>query len=298
MQPDEVFRLIIERLEAAIVSGDGCRTNSECKAISALLPYAAWEERHGKRVTLDAISRIMEASRAPTWNHVVPTVLNGNSPRTTLLASHHMNWLAVTWGDKPPTSDHENMISQWAAAVSAVPYTEEVGQSVVNTLLRIASTDILQPYIPIGVWAWLEKVSSLPPKCYGWIEGTEGHAFHQVRALGDIKILKSYLLLIWSEWVFIPPDGVSGMCASIRSDFSGIGMRHHRKDLINRLDHVLGQLDRGLGYLRQHKQWMNEWSLQQAKERYGMIRGVLLDVDRRRCKPLLILPGMIDRLTC
>ena len=65
MQPDEVSRLIIERLETAIVSGDGFRTNSECKAISALLPYVAWEERHGKCVTLDAISRIMEASRAP-----------------------------------------------------------------------------------------------------------------------------------------------------------------------------------------------------------------------------------------
>ena len=288
MQPDEVSRSIIERLEAAIVSGDGCRTNSECKAISALLPYVAWEERHGKHVTLDAVSRIMEASRAPTWNHAVPTLLNANSPRTTLLASHHTNWLAVTWGDKRLTSGHEHIVSQWAAAVSAVPYTEEVGQSVVNTLLRIAGTDVLQTHIPIDIWAWLEKVSFLPPKCFGWIEGSEGHAIYQVRALGDIKILKLYLLLIWSEWEPPPSDAVSEMCALIRLDFSGIGMRDHRKDLIKRLDHVLGQLDRGLGYLRQHKPWMDELFLQQAKEHYGMIRGVLLEVDRRRCKSLLI----------
>ena len=96
MQPDEVSRLIIERLEATIASGDGCRTASECKAISALLPYVAWQERHGKYVMLDATSRIMGASEAPTWNHVVPTLLSGNSPRTTLLASHRTNWLALT----------------------------------------------------------------------------------------------------------------------------------------------------------------------------------------------------------
>ena len=281
MQPDEVSRFIIERLEAAIASGDGCRTASECKAISALLPYVAWQERHGKYVTLDAMSRIVGASEAPTWNHVVPTLFNGSSPQTTLLASHHTNWLTLTWGDKPLTSGHENMISQWATAVSAVPYTEEVGQSVANALLRIASTGVLQPHIPIDVWAWLEKVPSLPPKCVGRIEGGEGHVVHYVRALGDIKILKSYLLLIWSEWESPVADGVSEMCTSIRSDFSGIGMRDHRKDLIKRLDHILGQLDRGLGYLRQHKPWMNEWSFQQAREQYRMLRGVLLEVDRR-----------------
>ena len=106
------------------------------KAIGALLPYAAWQERHGRY---------------------------GNSPRTTLLASHHTNWLTLTFGDKPMTSGHEHMISQWAAAISAVPYTEEVGQSVVHTLLSMGDPQILLPHIPIDIWALLEKQPSLPP---------------------------------------------------------------------------------------------------------------------------------------
>ena len=155
----------------------------------------------------------------------------------------------------------------------------------VNALLAIMTTYVLHPHIPIGMWAWLGKVSSLPPRSLGRVQGSEGPAVHYVRTLGDIKILKSYLLLVWSEWDCPSPGGVSETCTSIRSDFSGSGMRHHRKDLIKRLDHVLGQLDRGLEYLRQRKPWMHEMFFHQAKERYRMFREVLLEVDRRRCEP-------------
>ena len=236
-------------------------------------------------MTLDTISWIIEASQAPTWNHVIPALFNGNSPRTTLLASHHTNWLALIYGYKPLTSGHENLISRWAAAVSAVPYTEEVGQSVVHTLLSIANTGILLPHIPIHMWAWLERVSSLPPKCLGRTLGTERNIVRHVRALGDIKIFKSYLLLVWSEWDCPWPCGVSEMCTSIRSDFSGIEMQYHRIVLIKRLDHVLGQIGRGLGYIRQHKPWMNGQLLQEAKKQYKMLKRVLIAADRRRCKP-------------
>jgi hypothetical protein len=71
------------------------------------------------------------------------------------------------------------------------------------------------------------------------------------RGLGDVDILKSYFLFIWSEWSQL--SDVGGMLVSIREDFGGIGMGHHRDDLIKRLDHVLGQLDRGLDYLEQHQ---------------------------------------------
>ena len=285
MQPGEVSRFIIERLEAVGAEYSHISEwQSECKAISAFLPYVAWQERHGNHVTLDAISRIIGASEAPTWNRVLPALFNRNSPRTTLFASHHTDWPVLTWGFKPLTSGHERLVSEWAAAATAAPYTEEVGQSVVNALLRILSTYVLHPHIPIGMWAWLEKQPALPPKSLGRLEGSEGPAVHHVRTLGDIKILKSYLLLVWSEWVCPPTDGVSEMCTSIRSDFSGSGMRHHRGDLIKRLDDVLGEMDRGLGYLRQRKPWMHESLFYQAKERYRMLREVVLQVDRRGCK--------------
>ena len=150
----------------------------------------------------------------------------------------------------------------------------------VHTLLSMGDPGILLPHVPIDIWALLEKQPSLPPDCHGRTVGTQDYIVRHVRGLGDIKIFKSYLLLVWSEWDRPFPCGVSEMCTSIWSDFSGSGMRHHREDLIKRLDHVIGQLDRGLGYLRLHKSRMSEWCFQEAKKKYRMLREVLLEVDR------------------
>ena len=57
-------------------------------------------------------------------------------------------------------------------------------------------------------------------------------------------------------------------------------MRHHRGDLIKRLDHVIGQLDRGLGYIRQRESWMPEVLFEEAKVQYRVLREALLAVDR------------------
>ena len=139
---------------------------------------------------------------------------------------------------------NEDMVARLEVAASAISYTDEVGSSVVTTLLRMASTDTLSLQIPIGIWAWLKKRPSfLPVDVFGILTGTEGDVVRQVRALGDVEILKSYLLLVWSErgkpWF----DGFSEMRAAIREDFGGIGMGRHRGDLIRRLDRVLQQWD-------------------------------------------------------
>ena len=101
-----------------------------------------------------------------------------------------------------------------------------------------------------------------------------------VRELGDVEILESYFLLVWSEWNVVHRDGVDEMRASIREDFSGIGMGRCREVLIERLDHVLGQLDRGLGYLKQQNSLLDEDHIPTAREQYGELREVLLEVDK------------------
>ena len=53
------------------------------------------------------------------------------SPRAIVLVLPHIRW-------KWPVG-REDLTQRWAAAASAVPYTEEVVQSVVDTLLQIAS---------------------------------------------------------------------------------------------------------------------------------------------------------------
>lgn len=260
------------------------------KTLSVLLPYAVLLERNGKPRMLDALLCAARASGGLMWfraEPVIHTLFNEASPETIVHVSPHINWQFL--------EDSENLIPQWAAAtsaISAIPYTEEVGQitevgQVVDTLLHIAAIDSLRPHIPVGIWAWLEKRPFLPTECVGRRLGTRGHLVHYIRALGNIEILKSYFFLVWSEWDEIwDGRGLTEMQVSIRQDFSGLGMECHRKYLVRRLDQVLEGLNRGGEYLEQNNPRVGEGHIQRAKENYTTLKEVLLEVDRGATKIL------------
>jgi len=250
------------------------------KAITAIFPYAAQQEKNGKNEMLDMFLRAAGASRKQgfMWHRITPPIavlLGGENPvslkRAVILASPHLQW----WN---PTIDGR-FVRLWAAATRAVPYTHDLGPCVVDTLLLIASQDSLRSHIPADMWSWLNKRPVLPPTCAGGSQGTKRNVVQTVRRLGDIEILTSYLLLVWSEWNYLYPDGLDEMCASIREDFGGIGIGQHRKDLLQHLSRVLGQLDLGLGYIRQHKQGLGEDDIQSMKGQYGRLKEALLEVD-------------------
>jgi len=248
------------------------------KQIIAFLPYAVWQEQDGKPEMLDTFLRAARGSRSLwfSWYRVrrsIVTLLSEASPRTTVLVSPY---LSLDFG-----IGNESLIQQWAAAVSAVQYTEEVGQSVVDALLQIGGERTQLLHIPTNIWSWLTKRPSLPPVCLGRRVGTREYTVEAVRALKDIEILKSYFLLVWSEWDGLPQDGVIAMCNSIREDFSGIEMSDNRAELIQRLDHVLEQLGQGSEYLEQHNP--NPSGHSQRKRRYTKLREMLLEVER--CTP-------------
>ena len=161
-----------------------------------------------------------------------------------------------------------------------VPYTEEVGRSAVDTLLQIASVDSLRSHIPTDSWSWLSNRPPLPTICLGRRVGSQKDVVHQVRELGDVEILKSYFLLVWSEWDSIHDSGFYAMCTSIREDFGGIGMGHHREDLVKRLDHIIGELDRGLAYISLHNLNTDLDYIQLTRGEYRKFRDVLLEVGR------------------
>jgi hypothetical protein len=148
----------------------------------------------------------------------------------------------------------------WAAAASAVPYTDETGQSVADTLLHIAFNDSLQPHMPIDMWSWLRKSPSLPPVCTGRGWGCTPDIVRIVQGLGDVEILTSYLLLVWSEWQ--TQYATWEMDALIKKNFSGIRMEYHQKKLLQHLDHVLGQLELGLEHLQQYTPWVGGGGIQ------------------------------------
>ena len=268
---------------------------SKYKAITALLPYAVWQERDGQPEMLNTIMHAIRASRMEVfmWDQVTlfaGTLLFKASPYAVVLVSPH-----IFLGQ---ARDRRDLIQQWAETVSMVPYTEEVAQCVVDTLLQIASEPSLGPHIPINLWLWLTKCPSLPPTCHGRTLGTFGNAIEVVQALKDIEVLKSYLLLVWSEWGEPHFSGFEKMCILIQEEFGGVEMGHHRADLIQQLDHVLGELDRGLRYLNQHGPQLNRYFQERRQKSYRKFKEVLLEVERCKSPPLIIFfcmltPGIV-----
>ena len=259
---------------------DPDQIKSKRKALIALFPYAVWLERGGDCRVFDAYFDIFAA---PKLRMIVaePIIMlldeaNPNSP----------NWVVTLmlpytdWGWE--FMDNQNAVTRWAGAALAVSYTEVLGRRVVDSLLHIAFNDLLLPFIPVDVWAWLKKRPSLPPISRGWELGTRSTVVRGVRELGDVKLLESYFLLVWSEWDHIfSEDGFREMCASIREDFGAIRMWCHREVLIKQLDHVLGELDKGFEHLKRQKPSLDEHHIWIAKHQYGRLKDELLEVDRK-----------------
>ena len=212
------------------------------------------------------------------WHYIQPCIKafirksgTPSSNRAIILMSPCLNW-DDKWADG-------TTVTWWAAAALALPYTEEVGQSVVDVMLQIASYESLRPHIPIDIWVWLKKRPSLPPWSLGRFRAIRRDVIDHIRGLGDIEILKSFLLVVWSEYGFLSDGHLERMEVSIREDFGGTEMRDHRKDLIERVHHILGELDQGLKYLK--LQWPNYEGclVELAMESYKRLERVLLEVD-------------------
>lgn len=304
------------------------------KAITAFFPYIALEGQNGQYEMLDTFLQIARASQQPgfMWHWVKPHIavlLNENGPITlkqaAILTLPHLPWWDFT--------NEEQLIQLWALASLEVPHTDEIGHSVVDTLLQIASNPHLQPHIPTNMWSWLIGLPPLPPVCAGRDWGTRPHAVQTVLALGNIETLKSYLFLVWSEWgcpypeepeepeesdyrsvegiwpdrdghllgwddhwtiqydqseeVQLHQEALQEMQTLLRKEFSGIETGYHRGELLQRLDHILGQLDLGLIHLQRHKQSLKPSDVLQMKEQYGQLKEVLLEVDREAIDALM-----------
>ena len=277
-------------MNTMIEAGDRVPIISKRDAICTLLPYAIFLGRAGCPEMVDVIFRVVRASKScwfidPIGSYI--TTLVGKLSSSFLNSLITMASPHVCWEDK---TGGENMVRRWAAAALVVVDTEEVSQYVVDTLLQIASICSLRPHIPIGIWVWLKKRPSLPPVCLGRRCGTTPDTIRYVRGLGDVEILRSYLLLVWSEWDDLCIGGLDEMETAIREEFGGIWVRGHRKDLYDRLEYVLERLGLGLEYLGQHNPQVKQYRIEAARGQYGRLKQVLRDVDmeavkRLACKP-------------
>ena len=260
---------------------DPGQIRSRCKAITALFPYAVRREQDRQPVMLEVFLRLARASGqwGFMWHRVrllVATLLKEEGSvslkRAVLHALPHIPWANSTNG--------QHLVQLWATAASVFPYTDEIGQSVVDTLLHIASEDSLRPHIPVGMWPWLSNQPPFPLVCWGRFQGTQREVIQTIRALGNIEILKSYMLLVWSERDYLGFLGLHELCTSIQEDFSGIGMGRHREDLLQHLGHILSQLDLGLEHLRRDEPGLSGGDIEYMKYEYGELKGALLEADR------------------
>ena len=91
----------------------------------------------------------------------------------------------------------------------------------------------------------------------------------------------------------MPSSYLSGgfyeMQISILEDFGGIEMEHHRADLLQRLDHVIEQLDRGVESFKRRNPEFNEDYLQRTKHQYRYIREILLEANMTSNQPYVSL---------
>jgi len=254
----------------------------------ALFSYAVLRERHGDTKLFNAILRLKtrrldQWGRDPfTWLLVAPEILINASPRALVLAGPPTN-LEREISD----ADAEDLVSKWVEAISEVSRTERVAGSVVDVLLQIAANPYLLPFIPADLWLWLNKRPSLPPVCGGLLSGCDYGIVRTVRGLKDIGVLTSYLILIWSEWklLFRYQEGFREMRRSVREDFKGIEMSCHRAELIQRLDYILGEMDRlsqRSGVLpKDEKLWRKQIGVhsEALKDVYGELKRILQEVD-------------------
>jgi hypothetical protein len=248
------------------------------KAIATLFPYATRLAQGGQPAMVNAISLNAQAS-VPIfkWRHIgahITPVFDESSPPSLNQV------IALVWPYARCYHDGlstRNTVARWVRAASTVPYSEVVGRSVVDALLQISADDILRSQIPLNIWVWLKNRPSLPRVCQGRSLGSGKSTVSHIRGLGDVEILKSFLLLVWSQWDSLYTHGFAEMQTSIREDFGGIEKCGHRDDLIKHLDRVLGKLDpRHYDQLR--------------KEQYGLLKNVLLEVDKRATETLTRTP--------
>jgi len=68
------------------------------------------------------------------------------------------------------------------------------------------------------------------------------------------------------------------MCECICEEFSGVEANSHHAELVQRLDHVIGELDKGLAYLQRDRPDFEEEDLRKRKGQYEKLRKISKEI--------------------
>ena len=176
--------------------------------------------------------------------------------------------------------DKARFVERWLSAAASLKYTQEIGQAVVEVLLRMVCSYEWRRHVTPAAWNWLKRRPQLPP--VSWARQgccSNPSAISEIQALNNPELLTAYLIVVWSEWDWLAPWVCDYMCTVIRKNFGGEGMKGHREELHRRLSSVQEQLDLGLGPLREHGSKMSGDHFEPTKETYGALMKTLQEME-------------------
>jgi len=229
---------------------------------------------------------------------VIPKLLAEGRPialkRAAILALPH---LELVWLDSDEIQD---FVELWVSAAEALDDAEDVCQAVVDVLLQMAFFQSVRVHITPRAWSWLNKRPVLPPRCRGRLLCSIGsNVLPAIRAHNDIELLTSYLITMWSEWDCAGEWVFEGMCRTLLEVFreGGDEVGEYRKDLLGRLNLVLRELGKGLGYLKARHPDMQPDEFEVIRERYKglkriLVQGTMPNGVRGRIDGINGLPGL------
>ena len=253
------------------------------KPLASVLSYAVKTAEDGNAGLLDEILlAVSRSSQGSSWvrSHIGPLIdqmlSTWDSDVRVRIAVHALSYVEDAWFH---AANKHIFVVRWVSAASRLEYTPEIGQSVVEVLLRMACMYHWRPHITREAWRWLERRPQLPPVCRARsLCCNDLGAISKVESLGNIEILKGYLIVVWSEWDWLAPWVCSYMCTVIRKHFGGEREKGHRDELRDRLLHIQNQLDLGLDHLRKLGSEMTAACFQPTKEAYEALMETLSEV--------------------
>ena len=141
--------LIIQKLDTV---NRPYQIDHKTKAIDQLFLYGVHREQRGDTNLFDAILRLRKrefddfGSYDLLWRLSASKVFTHASPRAAVLSGRYLCWR------QEQSPDAQDLIFKWVAGISVVPHTEELAESVVDTLLQIAANPHLRPSIPADIF--------------------------------------------------------------------------------------------------------------------------------------------------
>lgn len=276
MVVNHVISQIEEIKKTSIESGE---TKTPIKPLASILPYAFMKAEGGDTSLLDGV--LLAARRFPRgskWirDYIGPiiseTLSKSSSTKRKQIIVCALPYLEDAWFD---IEEKKGFVDRWLSA-ARLKYSPEIGRSVVEVLLRMASVRQWQPHITQEAWTWLKRRPQLPPVCRGRSSCcTSAAAVSAVRSLNSPELLKEYLVTVWSEWDWPIPWVRDYMHTTVTESFGGEEMKGHREELCNRLRTIRDRFELGLDHLQKEGLEMSADEFQSTKEAYKELLGTL-----------------------